>query len=188
MDKTRDGEELLDNIADLASASLATSISPAVVHQKKRPKGSTGERLRRLVEAMSTKRRAALAAFAVLALSAGAAMVAIGAQSASGSCVHARAPSLSGATLYGRARHDCSGTGKMYTFIQGRYGRGSRVYTLASGSTTGTFIKIGAGKCRYKGTWHTWTLATRRLKTDTSSVISYSCKTSKRTIKRRPSG
>jgi hypothetical protein len=65
----------------------------------------------------------------------------------------------------------------MYAFILARYGRGSHVYTLASGSTTGTWIKIGARKCPFSGTWHTWTLAMRGLKADTSGVLTYSCST-----------
>jgi DNA-binding NarL/FixJ family response regulator len=185
MDKTRDGEELLDSIAELASASLATSVSPEAAHRDEKSHETTGERIRRFFKAMSTRRRLALVGFAVLILSAVASLMAIGAESASGSCVHARQPWRSGGTIFGRATHDCSGSSKkMYAFVQGRYGRGSRVYTVASGSTTGTYIKIGARRCPYSGRWHTWTLATRGLKTDTSSVISYSCKTSSPTIRR----
>src|SRR6266540_2066546 len=146
MDKTQDGEEILDSIAELANASLATSVS-AEAQREAKSHETTGERIRRFFKAMSTRRRLALAGFAVLVLSAFASLMAIGAESASGSCVHARAPSASGDTLFGRANHDCSGSGKMYAFVQGLYGRGSRVYTLASGSTTGTYIKIGARKC-----------------------------------------
>jgi hypothetical protein len=106
-------------------------------------------------------------------------LFAIGAHSASGSgsCVDARTPARSGGTLYGKATHTCSGSKKMYAFIQARHGRLSHVYTLASGSTTGSFVKIGARKCPFSGTWHTWTLATRGLKTDTSGVLTYSCTT-----------
>jgi DNA-binding NarL/FixJ family response regulator len=181
LDKTQDGEEILDSIAELARASLGVGLS-AVPSTTERSTATGSERIRRLVQAMSSKKRVALAAAAVLALSALAATLAIGAaESAAGSCVHARAPKSSGKNLFARASHDCSkgsNKSKMYAFIQGRYERGSRVYTLTSGSTTGTFLKIGTRKCPYSGTWHTWTLSTRGLKTDTSSVITYTCRTS----------
>jgi len=133
--------------------------------------------MRTFVEAISRNRRPVLGALTVLALSAAVAVVVTaGAQSASasGSCVHARA-SVSHSTVYARARHNCSGSQKMYVFVQARYGRGARVYTLASGSTTGKFLKTGAPGCAFSGTWHTWTLATRGLVTSTSKVVTYSC-------------
>jgi hypothetical protein len=127
------------------------------------------------MEITSRRRGIGLGASAAAALST--ALLAVGAHSASGSgsCVYARTPVLSGGTLYGRATHTCSGSKKMYALIQARHGRNSYVYTLASGSTTATSIKIGTRKCPFRGTWHTWTLATRGLKTDTSGVLTYSC-------------
>lgn len=178
MDKTRDGQEILDSIAVLANASLSTSLSPAPRDQfYGRAHGTRREWVRGLIDSMSRNRRAVLAGFAVLALSSAAAFVAVNAQSAAGSCVHAQTPSLSGGTLYGGATQNCSDGKTMYAFIQGRRGKASQVYTLASGSA-GPFSKsvsIGTAKCPLAGTWRMWTLATRGLKTDTSPVITYSC-------------
>jgi DNA-binding NarL/FixJ family response regulator len=177
MDKTRDGQEILDSIAALANASLSTSLSPvAAARSDGRPR-ITREWVRGLIDSMSRNRRAVLAGFAVLALSSLAAFVAVNAQSAAGSCVHAQTPSLSGATLYGGATQSCSDAKTMYAFIQGRRGKASQVYTLAQGSTgpLGKSITIGTAKCPLSGTWRMWTLATRALKTSTSPVITYSC-------------
>lgn len=180
MDKTSEGEELINSIAAIAGASLSTSVSL----DGRRTKLHGRERTRRLLEVMSQNKRVAIAGLAAAVLAALISTLAIGsAQSAAGSCVTADAPYFSNGTLFGRATHACSGTGKMYVFLQGRYGKEPHVYTLASGSTTGTFVKIGGRKCAVTGTWHTWTLATRRLKTDTSAVMSYSCKTSSPSLK-----
>lgn len=178
MDKTRDGEEILNSIAALANASLSTSLVPV-------PRGRTSgkgegfkwEQVKRAVSAMSAYRRVAVAAFATLALASVAALVAVQAQSAAGSCVHAQTPSLSGSTLYGRAAQNCSDAKTMYAFVQGRRGKASQVYTLARGSAApdAKSITIGTPKCPLSGTWRMWTLATRGLKTDTSPVITYSC-------------
>jgi DNA-binding NarL/FixJ family response regulator len=178
MDKTREGEELVDAIAGLASASLSTSVS----REGQRTKPARRERTRRMMEAMSRNKRVAVAALAAAALAALVSIVTIPANSAASSCVAADAPHLSQGTLFGKATHSCSGSSKMYVILQGRYGKGGHVYTLASGSTTGTFLKIGARKCALSGTWHAWTLATRALQTDTSGVLTYSCRTSSPTI------
>jgi DNA-binding NarL/FixJ family response regulator len=183
MNKTGDGEELLNAVAGIANASLFASM-PA---QARKLELARGNRTGRLVEVMSRNRRVVVAGVAAAALAAFAATLAIPAQSAAGSCVAARTPFGSGGTLYGRVSHNCSGSHKMYAFIQGRYGRAPKVYTLASGSTTGTFLKIGAQRCGLSGTWHVWTLATRGLETDTSSVLTYSCTTSSPTIP-KPTG
>lgn len=126
---------------------------------------------------MSRNRRVAVAGIAAAALAVGAATVAAGpAHSARGSCVSAKAPKLSRGSLFGRATHACGGRGKMYVFLQARYGNGAHVYTLASGSTTGTLLMTAARKCPISGTWHAWTFATRGFKTNTSRVVSYSCR------------
>lgn len=180
MDKSRDGDEILDSIAALASASLSTSLSPVRrARSNGRLRETAGERVRGLIGSMSRNRRAVLAGFAVVVLSSAAAFVAVNAESAAGSCVRAQTPSLSGGTLYGRATHNCSDKKTMFAFIQGRQGTASQVYTLARGSA-GPLVKslsIGTSKCPFAGTWHMWVLATRGLKTDTSSVINYSCST-----------
>jgi hypothetical protein len=118
--------------------------------------------------------------FFVLALFAAVAFAtATGAQpaSASRSCVRAPRPHVSRSTLYGEAKASCSGSQRMFAFIQARVGRGSDVYTLASGSTTGTYLKVGAARCAFSGRWHVWTLATRGQMTTTSRVVNYSCST-----------
>jgi DNA-binding NarL/FixJ family response regulator len=179
MDKTREGEELVNSIAGIAGASLSTSVA----REGRRTKLDGRERTRRMMEAMSRNKRVAIAGLAAAAVAVLASIVVIGpARSAAGSCVAADTPYLSHGTLYGKATHKCSGSSKMYAILQGRYGKSARVYTLASGSTTGTFLKIGAQKCALTGVWHTWTLATRALKTDTSGVLSYSCQTSSPSI------
>ncbi len=178
MDKTRDGQEILDSIAALANASLSTSLTPVPRGQSYGPaRGIRREWVRGLIDSMSRNRRAVLAGFAVLALSSAAAFVAVNAQSAAGSCVHAQTPSLSGGMLYGGATQNCSDGKTMYAFIQGRRGKASQVYTLARGSAgpLSKSISIGTAKCPLAGTWRMWTLATRGLKTDTSPVITYSC-------------
>jgi len=119
---------------------------------------------------------AGIAAAAVLA--AGVATLALGAaQSAAGSCVTARAPYLSSDSLLARATQACGGEGKTYVFLQAHYGRQKHVYTLASGSTTGSLVEIGATRCPASGMWHTWTFAMRDDKTNTSRTVSYSCGT-----------
>ena len=179
MDKTSEGEELVNSIAAIAGASLSTSVEP----DARRTKLDGRERMRTLMEAMSRNRRVALAGLAAAALAALVSTLAISsAQSAAGSCVTANAPTLSRGALYGRVSHSCSGSRKMYAFLQGRWRKEPHVYTLGSGSTTGTFLQIAAKKCALTGTWHTWTLATRGLKTDTSAVLTYSCTTKSPTI------
>lgn len=175
MDKTRDGDEILNSIALLANASLSTSLSPARARSDGRP--HVGERVRGLIDSMSRNRRTVLAGFAVLALSSIAAFVAVNAQSAAGSCVRAQTPSLSGDTLLGGATQSCSDKKTMYAFIQGRRGKAAQVYTLGRGSAApdAKSITIGTSKCPLTGTWRMWTLATRGLKTDTSPVTTYSC-------------
>jgi hypothetical protein len=64
----------------------------------------------------------------------------------------------------------------MFVFLQGRHGRQKRVRTLASGSTTGGLVEIGAMKCPVSGMWHMWTFAMRGDKTDTSRTVRYSCR------------
>jgi DNA-binding NarL/FixJ family response regulator len=175
MDKTQEGEELVDAIAGIADASLSTSVAP----DAGRTKLNGRERTRRLMEAMSRNKRVAIAGLAAAALAALISTLAIGtAQSASGSCVAADMPFMSHGTLYGQARHSCSGRDTMYVILQGRHGQEAKVYSLGSGSTTGTFLKTSAAQsCALSGKWQVWTLATRGLKTDTSRVFKYSCKT-----------
>jgi DNA-binding NarL/FixJ family response regulator len=151
MDKTSEGDELVNAIAGIADASLSTSIA----RNGRRTAPGSGERTRRLIQVMSRNRRVAVAAVAAAAIAAVTATLAIGtARSAAGTCVTAKAPSLAGATLYGNAVQKCSSSNTMYVFLQGRFGREPHVYTLASGSTTGTSLKIGAPKCALSGRWH----------------------------------
>ena len=127
---------------------------------------------------MSRNKRVAVAGVAAVALAALTSTLTIGtAQSATASCaVTARTPYLSTGTLFGRGTNQCPSTStKMYVRLQGRWGAQSKVYTLGTGSTTGTYLKIGAPKCVMSGKWHMWTLVTRGLRTDTSSVLTYSC-------------
>ena len=126
------------------------------------------------------KRRALFAALFVLALFAAVAFAtATGAQpaSASRSCVRALRPHVGRFTLYARVKHSCSRSQRMYAIIQARFGSASHVYTLASGSTRGKYLKIGASPCFFSGRWHVWTLANRGLVTATSRVVNYSCST-----------
>jgi DNA-binding NarL/FixJ family response regulator len=180
MDKTSEGDELVNAIAGIASASLSTSVA----REGRRAKPDRRERLGRLMEAMSRNKRVAIAGLAAAALAAFVSVWAIGPASSAAACVTAQMPNLSKGHLYGHASHHCSGTKQMFAFLQGRYGNGKRshAYTLQSGSTTGTYLTIRARKCPFTGTWHMWTLATRGLKTDTSSPISYSCHTNSPTI------
>jgi len=184
MDKTREGEELVDAIAGIASASL----SAGVARDAQRTKRDGRERTRRMMEVMSRNKRVAVAGLAAAALAAGVSIFAVRSPSAaSGSCVAASSPKLSHGSLFGKAKHQCSGRDQMYVILQGRYGKDAHVYTLASGSTTGTSLRIGAPKCAYTGTWRTWTLATRGLNNNTSGGRRYYCRTSSPTIPRPPS-
>jgi hypothetical protein len=129
------------------------------------------------------KRRSMFGTFFVLALFASVAFAtATPAQpaSASRSCVRAPRPQVRRSTLYAKVKHSCSGSQKMYAFIQARVGRGSHVYTLASGMTTGKYLKIGAPRCIYSGRWHVWTVGTRGLVNATSRVVNYSCSSKQR--------
>jgi chemotaxis response regulator CheB len=178
MDKTSEGDELVNTIAGIASASLSTSVA----RDGRRAKPDLRERLGKLMEAMSRNKRVAIAGLAAAGLAALVSTLAIGPATSAGACLTAQSPSLFNGSLFGRASHHCSGTKKMFVFLQGRYGKSNHAYTLSSGQTTGTYLKIGARKCPFTGTWHMWTLATRGLKTDTSSPNSYSCHTNSPTI------
>jgi len=191
MDKTREGDELVDSLVGIASASLSTSLSRNGHASKNGEASGNGrsakpdlrERTKSFIELMSRNRRVALAGIAVAALAAGAAAFAIRpAESAAGSCVTAKAPHLSGISLIGAASHACGGKRTMFAFIQGRYGDQKHVYTLASGSTTGTLVQLGTPKCAHTGTWHVWTFAMRDAKTNTSPVTTFSCRTSTPTL------
>lgn len=136
------------------------------------------------------RRRIAFAVFTAVALSAAGTVAVATARSAAtpsrsavGSCIRVRPPYLRGSKLYAKAKQRCPGKQKTYVFVQARFGRGSRVYTLAAGSTTGRYLKIGAPRCVYSGTWSAWTLATRGVKSSTSRVITYTCTTTGRAMK-----
>ena len=182
MDKSSEGEELLDSIAGIATASLST---PAAGNRH-RTKAQHRQRTTRFIEVMTGgRRRGVLGALAAAALAAVAVALAIGsARSAAGSCVTAGMPNLSQATLYARATQACSGSNRMLVLLQGRWNRNPHVYTLASGSTSGLSITVGTHKCALSGTWYTWTLAVRGVKTDTSRILHYSCQTNTPTIAR----
>jgi DNA-binding NarL/FixJ family response regulator len=181
MDKTREGEDLVDSIAGIASASLSTSVTG----EGQGTKQDLRERTRGVIEIMGRNKRVAVAGLAAAAIAAAVSAFAVGqGQSAGGSCVTANKPSLSARALSYGASHACSGSGKMYVILQGRYGKGSHPYTLATGSATGTLYRSTAPhRCAATGTWHVWTFAFRGGKTNSSALMNYSCRTSKPSLK-----
>lgn len=181
MDKTREGEDLVDSIAGIASASLSTSVT---ADGDERTTHDLRERSRGVIDLMSRNKRFAVAGLAAAAIAALAATLATQGQSAGGSCVTAYTPTLSSKALYGRATHVCSGSKNMSVFLMGRYNRYTHTYTLGQGSTTGTLIKISSlHRCPISGTWHVSTFATRGLKSNTSATMTYSCRTGVPTLK-----
>jgi DNA-binding NarL/FixJ family response regulator len=187
MDKTREGEELVNSLAGIASASLSTSLSPNGLASRNGQASRNGrsakpdlrERTRSFIELMARNKRVAVAGIAAAVLAVGASVFAIGpATSAAGSCVTAKAPHWTGSSLIGGASHACGGKGEMYVFIQARHGNDKHVYTLASGSTTGTYLVTNVQpSCPVSGTWHAETIAVRGSKTNTSRVKTFSCQT-----------